>query len=83
MDVWEIEDSLQDAMVFVGSDGRLAHSDSYNTIVDYKALDAWYTKQTFGADDLGKASDYWKSNTNIGPCLKQVAYFIDRRLRER
>lgn len=80
MNLWAIEDALQDAVVFVGLDGRLAHSDSYNTVVDYNALASWYADQTFGAEALSKASDSWKANSNVGPCLKQVAYYIDRRL---
>lgn len=81
----EIEDLLQEKEVFIsGINGRPTHSDSYMTILSYKALDnAWkeisnkYNKTTWE-----NVSNYWISQGYLTPTLyllgKQIKRHIEK-----
>lgn len=77
---WEIVDSMQEAMVFVGMDGRLVHADSYGTTVDFSALDKWYEQQQFAKQQLVQARDYYQQNPNYSPPVKIAFAYLRRRL---
>ena len=76
----EIEDHLQDSMVFVsGFDGRRAHSDSYMTLVDFPALDRALLTDVFTPEEWLEAAEYWATNENMQPPLRLVSMIAKRR----
>jgi len=83
--IWEaMEDFLQEHEVFKnGLNARPCHSDSYMTIVDFKALnkalDELDKKWKLTLDDWSATLRYWNENPNIQPPLRLVAATIERR----
>ena len=77
----EIEDFLQDSMVFVsGFDPtRRAHSDSYMTIVEFPALDRALATDQFTREEWLAAAEYWTTNENMQPPLKLVGLITKRK----
>lgn len=80
-DWMDVEDSLQLAGVFInGMRHTPAHRDSYMTIVDFKALDAWWAEhagKTFKVDLLLSCVEYWKRNSNVQPPSRIVAAMFE------
>lgn len=75
-----LEDFLQHRAVFIGPGGRTAHCDSYNTIVDFGALDkamAVLEEQYHPTkEDWLPAVNHWFHGINMQPPLRLVAIMI-------
>lgn len=72
-DYLEAEDSLQENGVFINAlSGKITHSDSYMTVVDFAALIKW--KELYGVTEDVRL--YWKNNYNQQPPLRLVAGFL-------
>jgi hypothetical protein len=85
MEAWEIEDYLQEEGVFQNAlDGRKAHADAYNTIIDYKLLEEAINKimPKYTTEQWGKLAEYWKGNAYLSPNQAQLSSFIKRKLKE-
>lgn len=75
--ILEVEDSLQEAKVFINPRTRqTCHSDSYGTCVDFPPLEKWTKERKFGPELLEYCCGYWNRNVNIGPPLKIAASMI-------
>ena len=80
---WEVEDFLQGQKVFQnGLDGRCAHLDAYNTIIDYELLDAAISKirNHYTPKQWKDMAEYWSGNAYLSPNQAQLAAFIRRRV---
>lgn len=78
-DILTVEDSLQQAHVFLnGFSNRPCHSDSYMTVVDFAALDAWLKTEPFTLEVLQYCVEYWQTNENMQPPLKIVSASVAR-----
>jgi hypothetical protein len=78
---WEIEDFMQNKNVFQNAiDGRPAHTDSYNTIIDYKNLADVINeiKNNYTLDQWGNIEQYWRGNSYLSPNQAQLANYIKR-----
>lgn len=79
-DILEIEDYLQENKVFVnGITGRTCHSDSYMTIVEFKALDQALSDSKFSKERWAESVEYWLTNPNMQPPLRLVAFQVCRK----
>lgn len=75
--ILEVEDSLQEAKVFINPRTRqTCHSDSYGTVVDFPPLEKWTKARKFSPEVLQFCCEYWNSNVNVGPTLKLTAAMI-------
>ena len=78
---WEIEDFLQEQNVFQNAlDGRCAHIDAYNTIIDYKLLEAAVCdiRNHYTPEQWKAVAEYWNGNAYLSPNQAQLAAFIKR-----
>ena len=81
---YALEDFFQHNGVFVSMYGdRRAHSDSYGTCVEHKALDRCLDMLDEGykptAADWTPAVRYWLTNYNMQPPLRLIALIVGRR----
>lgn len=70
-DLWEAEDSLQNAGVFVNQRGQKCHSDSYNTLVNFAALANWQKNHSVSKEVLN-----YMTGINQQPPMRIVAAMI-------
>lgn len=76
-DILEVEDSLQNARVFINPRTRqTCHSDSYGTVVDFPPLEKWVKEKTFAPEKLKHCCEYWDRNVNVGPPLRIVGAMV-------
>lgn len=81
-DILEIEDSLQNANVFLNEISKEpCHSDSCMAIVDFVALEKWIKNNKVDIIKLKYALDYWEKNINTQPPLRIIAYILEEKVK--
>lgn len=73
-DAYGVEDCLSMHEVFFnGMSGKPCHSDSYMTCLKYSNLDKAIKELDVPSDLVTVCLNYWETNPNMQPPLKQVA----------
>jgi len=83
--IYEVEDALQEAMVFVsGVDGRKQHMYSYMTIMDYLALDkAWEElKDKYPREHWFEMFKIWHARAYLSPMSELLPSYLENKLKD-
>jgi len=76
---WEIEDYLQEQGVFLnGLTGEPAHSDSYMTVISFKALEEAFNNSKFKKEVWEHCVEEWIYQGYLTPIKKLLGLTIKR-----